>query len=159
VTACTDREPDVVQGLELERFEGRWHEIARIPRDYDRSCHDTTAEYRLTGPAELEMTHRCHLVTPAGAVSEFRAPAKAEDPSVPAKLTLDLGYFHGDYWVLAIGKDYDDALIGHPSLTMLWVLSRSPTLSPERYQELTALATRQGFGIGMLEKTPQSGSE
>jgi len=156
---CTDREPDVAQGLSLERFEGRWYEIARIPRDYDRTCHDTTAEYRLTGPAALEMTHRCHLATTDGKLSEFRAPAAADDPRVPAKLTLDLGYFYGDYWVLDVGKGYEDALIGHPSLTMLWVLSRSPTLAPERYQELTALATRQGYGVGMLEMTPQSGKE
>jgi len=156
---CTDREPDVVQGLSLERFEGRWYEIARVPRDYDRTCHDTTAVYRLTGPGHLEMTHRCRLVTATGAVSEFRAPATADDPAVPAKLTLDLGYFRGDYWVLAVGKDYDDALIGHPSLTMLWVLSRSPTLAPARYEELTALAARQGYGPGMLEMTPQSGND
>jgi len=154
---CTDHEPDVVQGLSLERFEGRWYEIARVPRDYDRTCHDTTAEYRLAGPGRLEMTHRCRLVTTDGKLSEFRAPATADDPRIPAKLTLDLGYFSGDYWVLDVGKNYDDALIGHPSLTMLWVLSRSPTLAPERYQELTALATRQGYGIGQLEMTPQSG--
>jgi apolipoprotein D and lipocalin family protein len=157
VLGCTDGEPAVAEGLSLERFEGRWYEIARIPRDYDRTCHDTTAEYRLTGPGHLEMTHRCHLVTTDGKLSEFRAPAAAGDARVPAKLTLDLGYFYGDYWVLAVGKNYEDALIGHPSLTMLWVLSRSPTLAPERYEELTALATRQGYGVGMLELTPQSG--
>jgi len=107
----------------------------------------------------LEMTHRCRLVSPTGPVSEFHAAATAEDPAVRAKLTLDLGYYRGDYWVLAVGKDYEDALIGHPSLTMLWVLSRSPTLSDERLAELESLAERQGFGLKMLEKTPQSGNE
>ena len=157
--SCTNHEPDVVQGLSLERFEGRWFEIARIPRDYDRTCHDTTAEYRLTAPGHLEMTHRCHLDSTSGRVKEFRAKAEAEDPAVAAKLTLDLGYYHGDYWVLAVGKDYEDALIGHPSLSMLWVLSRSPTLSESRLSELEGLAERQGFGLKLLELTPQSGNE
>jgi len=104
------------------------------------------------------MTHRCHLITTDGKISESHASAKVDDPRVPAKLKLDLGYFYGDYWVLAVGDNYEDALIGHPSLTMLWVLSRSPTLAADRYAELTALATRQGYGIGQLEMTPQSGN-
>jgi apolipoprotein D and lipocalin family protein len=155
---CTDREPDVAKGVSLERFEGRWYEIARVPRDYDRTCHDTTADYRLVGPNRLEMTHRCHLASPTGTVSEFRAPATADDPAVPAKLTLDLGLYHGAYWVLAVGNDYEYALIGHPSLTMLWILSRTPALPAETFGELSALATRQGYGVGMLEMTPQSGA-
>jgi len=149
----------VAQGLSLERFEGRWFEIARIPRDYDRTCNDTTAEYRLTAPGHLEMTYRCHLDGANGPLKEFHAKAEAEDPAVAAKLTLDLGYYHGDYWVLAVGNDYEDALIGHPSLTMLWVLSRSPTLASTRLSELEGIAERQGFGLKMLERTPQSGNE
>lgn len=156
VLACSNREPDVVTQLDLERFQGRWYEIARIPRDYDRTCHDTIAEYRLVEPGRIEMTHHCSLGSASGKSSDFRAPATVDDPSAPAKLTLDLGLYRGAYWVLAVGKDYEDALIGHPSLTMLWVLSRAPSLSNARLHELEALAERQGYGIDQLELTPQS---
>jgi apolipoprotein D and lipocalin family protein len=159
VLGCTDREPDIAQGLSLERFQGRWYEIARIPRDYDRACHDTTAEYRLTGPNALELTHRCRLGSSSGKPSTFRAPATPDDPRISAKLTLDLGLYRGSYWVLAVDEEYRDALIGHPSLTMLWILSRGPTLSTERYHALTELAERQGYGIAALEMTPQSEAE
>jgi apolipoprotein D and lipocalin family protein len=154
--ACTNADPPVAQGLELERLQGHWFEIARIPRDYDRTCHDTTADYRLVTPAELELDHRCRLGSASGAVSEFRAPATVEDPQVPAKLTLDLGLYRGSYWVLEVGDAYEYALIGHPSLTMLWVLSRTPTLPKETLDRLRATASRDGYDPNALELTPQS---
>jgi apolipoprotein D and lipocalin family protein len=153
---CAEREPSVAPELELERFQGRWYEIARIPRDHDRLCHDTTADYRLVAPGRLELWHRCHLSSAGGSLSEFRAPATVDDPEVPAKLTLDLGLYRGSYWVLEVGKDYEYALIGHPSLTMLWVLSRSASLPSETMRHLEDRASREGFSASALELTPQS---
>src|SRR5215475_10305263 len=118
--ACSDREPSVAQNFELERFQGHWFEIARIPRDYDRTCVDTTADYTLSAPGKLDLLHTCHLGSATGALSQFAAPATVDDPATPAKLTLDLGLYRGAYWVLEVDKDYGYALIGHPSLTMLW---------------------------------------
>jgi apolipoprotein D and lipocalin family protein len=154
--ACSGDEPAVARNLELSRFQGRWYEIARIPRDHDRLCHDTLADYRLTGPSELELVHQCHVGSATGPLSQFRAPAIAEDPAVPAKLSLKIGLFYGAYWVLEVGKDYDYAVIGHPSLTLLWVLSRKPTLERATWDHVLDLVTRQGFGTNLLEPTPQS---
>ena len=157
VSAC-DADPKVASSLDLECFQGRWYEIARIPRDYDAACHDTVADYRLTRPGALELTHRCHLGSTTGPLSQFRAPATVDDPAVQAKLSLQIGLYRGDYWVLEVGPDYDYAVIGHPSLTMLWVLSRKPTLDPGTYRELVEHAQREGFATASLRMTPQSGT-
>jgi apolipoprotein D and lipocalin family protein len=156
---CTHPEPSVAANFELERFQGRWYEVARIPRDYDQRCHDTTADYRLVAPGKLELHHRCRLRSPTGALSEFVAPATAEDSSVPAKLTLDLGLYRGAYWVLEVGKDYDYALVGHPSLTMLWVLSRTKTLPSDVLAGLEGHASREGYDPTALVMTPMSRDE
>jgi apolipoprotein D and lipocalin family protein len=153
---CKEREPEVARDLDLERFQGRWYEIARIPRDHDRLCHDTVAEYRLNAPGKLELFHHCRLGSERGPVSEFRAPATVEDPGVPAKLTLQIGLYRGDYWVLEVGPNYEYALIGHPSLTMLWVLSRKPSLAADVWTRLQQRAQRDGFGLELLQQTPQS---
>ena len=155
-TACSDREPSVAQHFELERFQGHWFEIARIPRDYDETCHDTTADYTLTAPGTLALYHSCHLGSSTGALSQFSAPATVDDPSVPAKLTLDLGVYRGSYWVLEVADDYSYALVGHPSLTMLWVLSRTPALPDGVYEHLRATASRQGYDPNALVMTPRS---
>lgn len=157
--ACAEREPSVAPNFELERFQGHWYEIARIPRDYDLTCHDTTADYTFTAPGKLELYHSCRLGSATGALSQFAAPATVDDPKVPAKLTLDLGVYRGSYWVLEVDKDYSYALIGHPSLTMLWVLSRTPTLPSDVYEHLRATASRQGYDPNALVLTPISSAD
>lgn len=156
---CTNQEPSVAANLDLERFQGRWYEVARIPRDYDQRCHDTTADYRLVAPGKLELHHQCRLRSSTGSLSEFVAPATVDDPAVPAKLTLDLGLYRGAYWVLELGKDYDYALVGHPSLTMLWVLSRHKTLPADVLASLEQRASREGYDPGALVMTPMSNDE
>lgn len=155
-SACSDREPSVAQNFELERFQGHWFEIARIPRDYDETCFDTTADYTLSAPGKLELYHSCHLGSGRGALSQFAAPASVDDPKVPAKLTLDLGVYRGSYWVLEVAPDYSYALVGHPSLTMLWVLARTPTLSEDVYAHLRETASRDGYDPNALVMTPVS---
>jgi apolipoprotein D and lipocalin family protein len=156
---CSNPDPSVATNFELSRFQGHWYEIARIPRDYDRTCVDTTADYELVSPTELELRHSCRLGSATGALSQFAAPATVDDPAVPAKLTLDLGLYRGSYWVLEVGKDYDYALIGHPSLTMLWVLARTPTLPSDVYAALRAKASHEGYDPDALVLTPVSSAE
>lgn len=156
---CSNTEPHVADGLDLSRFQGRWYEIARIPRDYDALCHDTTADYRLTAPGKLELAHSCRVGASSGPEQRFAAAAEVDDPAVPAKLSLQIGLYRGSYWVLEVGKNYEYAVIGHPSLTMLWVLSREPSLDPSTYQHALELARREGFSPNDLVLTPQSGTE
>jgi apolipoprotein D and lipocalin family protein len=156
LSSCGADDPTVAEDLELARLEGRWYEIARVPRDHDRHCHDTTADYRLTGPDQLELVHSCHVGSFSGPLKRFAAPAEVDDPAVPAKLSIQIGLYRGAYWVLEVGKGYEYAVVGHPSLTMLWVLSRDPTLDPAIYERILARAARQGFGTNLLQRTPQS---
>lgn len=153
---CSQRDPPVATNFEFERFQGRWYEIARIPRGYDELCHDTTADYELVGPNAFEFWHQCRIGASNGRLSEFSAPARAEDPSVPAKLTLDLGLYRGAYWVLDVDEDYEYAVVGHPSLTMLWVLARTPELDADLYAQALELARRDGFDTDQLVITPQT---
>jgi apolipoprotein D and lipocalin family protein len=156
VSSGCDADPAVAPNLDLSRFQGRWYEIARVPRDHDAACYDTVADYQLVRPGKLQLTHRCHLGSASGPLSQFRAPATVEDPAVPAKLALQIGLYRGAYWVLEVGNDYEYALIGHPSLTMLWVLSREPTLDAATYQHLLDRAQGEGFATASLRRTPQS---
>jgi len=152
--ACTDSGPAVASHFDLERFQGHWFEIARVPRDYDEQCQDTVADYRLTSPRQMQMHHSC--ATSTGTNQEFQATATVDEAAVPAKMTLQVGSYGGGYWVLDVDDNYDYALIGHPSRTMLWVLSRTPTLDASTYEHALSLATARGFDTTQLKKTPQS---
>jgi apolipoprotein D and lipocalin family protein len=153
---CMEGEPEVETNFEISRFQGRWFEIARIPRDHDADCHDTVADYRITSSEQMELTHTCFAGSPSGTKRQFRAVATVDDPSVPAKLSLQIGLYAGAYWVLDVGDAYDYAVIGHPSRTMLWILSRAPELDAATWNQALAVAQKQGFSTGLLQRTPQS---
>ena len=155
LTGCTDGGPPVAQNFDLSRFQGHWYEIARVPRDYDLDCKDTVADYDLKSASELQMRHSCASAS-GQAPQNFQATATVDDAAVPAKLTLQIGAFTASYWVLAVGNDYEYAVIGHPSRTMLWILSRTPDLDAARYSAATSLATERGFDVSQLQKVPQS---
>jgi apolipoprotein D and lipocalin family protein len=154
--ACTDGGPAVATNFDLQRFQGHWYEIARVPRDYDADCRDTVADYHLTAGQELEMRHTCLSATSGTGTQNFQALASVDDAAVPAKLTLQIGTYAASYWVLDVGQDYEYAVIGHPSRTMLWILSRTPNLDASRYANALSLATTRGFDVSQLKKTPQS---
>jgi len=154
--ACTDGGPAVATNFDLQRFQGHWYEIARVPRDYDVDCRDTVADYRLTNSRQLEMRHTCVSGSGTGTNQNFQGLASVDDASVPAKLTLQIGSYAASYWVLEVGDDYEYAVIGHPSRTMLWVLSRTPELDATRYDHALSMAAGRGFDISQMKMTPQS---
>jgi hypothetical protein len=81
--------------------------------------------------------------------------ALVADPSVPAKLALNVGGYTGDYWILELGSSYEYAVVGHPSRLYLWILSRTPTLDPEIMSGVLGRAEAKHFDTTQLEFTPQ----
>lgn len=153
IVACSQNDPSVVKDFDLQRFQGHWFEIARVAADYDQLCSNTTADYVRTGSSEVDMQYGCTL--PGGSVQSFHASARVGDPSVPAKLTLQLGSDTAGYWVLDVNQTYDYLLVGSPSRARLWVLSRTSTLEPALYAHALSVATQQGYDTSALSRTPQ----
>lgn len=138
LTACSGTRPDhsplpTVAHVELDRYVGKWHEIAKIPNSFQRQCiSDTTATYTSNSDGSIAVVNRCR--TRGGEYDEARAIARVADLSTNAKLEVSffslLGWrpVWGDYWVLALGPDYDYAVVGEPSRRYGWILARTPTL-------------------------------
>ncbi|MCE4536305.1 lipocalin family protein [Pelomonas sp. P7] len=55
-----------------------------------------------------------------------------------------------DLFLLHVDAGYDEALLGSPERDQLWLLSRRPTLDPERRQALAQIARDRGFDAGRL---------
>jgi apolipoprotein D and lipocalin family protein len=109
----------VVEG-DLERYMGRWYELAALPNFFQRRCvRDTTADDKLRSDGILAVTNPCKKQD--GTVDEARGVARAADPATNSKLEVSLvsvsgkHLFWGDYWMLGLGADYDYALVGTPS--------------------------------------------
>lgn len=147
---------DTVPTLDLARYMGTWHEIARLPARFQEGCTHTTATYALREDGKVEVTNRCRR---DGKESVAHGIGKVPDPSQPGKLRVRVGqpFFWGDYQVIALDPDYRWAVVGTPNRKYLWFLSRTPTMAPEDRARAEEAAKAQGFDLSPLLETEQGG--
>jgi apolipoprotein D and lipocalin family protein len=154
-TACQSEAPLDVANVELSRLQGKWFEIASLPRASQRGCAGTTADYQLKSKTELLVVNECHEGGLQGPLKRVAARAVATDAATPAKLSLDFGFAYGDYWVIEVGDDYSYAVVGHPTRDYLWILSRERTLPKQTLEGVLARSKDRGFPVGILKYTEQ----
>jgi apolipoprotein D and lipocalin family protein len=156
LAACNTEPPlDVASDVDLSRFQGKWYEIARLPRTTQTDCHGTTAFYTQAADGSLGLVNQCNVGGPTGPLKTVAMSATVPDRTVPAKLALDVGGYTGDYWILEVGSNYEYAVVGHPSRLYFWILSRAPTLDTTTVEGVLERAKNNHFDTTALEFTPQ----
>ena len=153
--SCHDEPLEVAPDLDIQRFQGNWYEIAKLPRATQSDCAATTASYMRLSDSELVMVNSCHLGSVDGPLRTVSARARIEDPSAPAKLAVDFGGFFGAYWVIEVGAHYEYAVVGHPTRDYLWIVSRTPTLPAGVLSGILERAHAKKFDVNRLQFTVQ----
>lgn len=146
--------PQPQKRVDLQKYLGRWYEIARYEQGFQKGCEGVTADYSLRTDGSIDVLNRCRK--PDGESSEARGRAKVVDEHTNAKLKVSFfGPFYGDYWVLDHADDYSWAIVGEPSGRYLWILERDATPANAEVQELIDRASELGYDTSMLRRTNQ----
>ena len=144
---------EVVPHVELERYLGKWYEIAHLPAKFQEGCSETTATYTLTKDGTVSVLNECKR---NGKVKQAKGKAKVVDKASGAKLKVTFFWpFYGDYWIIKLGKDYDYAVVGTPDYKYLWILNRTPQIDSKLFSDLTEFAKSKGFDTERLIITSQ----
>jgi apolipoprotein D and lipocalin family protein len=94
-----------------------------------------------------------------GELRSISGVATNNDPSTNAQFTVDFGLPHtGQYWIIGLGENYEYAVVSDPSLLSLYILSKTPQLSPDLYAEAVEKAQRQ-VDVSKLRVTEQRNCE
>ncbi|MFP4207611.1 MAG: lipocalin family protein [Wenzhouxiangella sp.] len=149
---------ELVDSVDLERYQGRWYEIALLPNRFQKRCvADTSAHYELLDDGRVAVTNRCREAD--GSWREAEGIARKADPDGPnAALEVRfaprwlswLPFVWGDYRIIALGADYDYAMVGSDNRKYLWILARDPSLSAAIVDQLRDQARAQGFAVDKL---------
>ena len=144
-----------VENVNLERYAGKWYEIAHLPVSFQKNCSCTTAEYGLTDKGYVRVVNRCKKTT-TGDWDEATGKAFPVKNSNNAKLKVQFFWpFRGDYWILRLDEDYQYAVVGGPSPKYLWILSRTPEMEESLYNRLVGEMKELGFPVEELIRTEQ----
>jgi len=140
-----------VSGFELERYLGKWHEIARLDHRFERGLTQVTAEYSLRGDGGVRVLNRGYKAAKREwKQAEGRAYFNG-DKSVGSLRVSFFRPFYGGYNIVELDKEnYSYALVCGPDRSYLWILAREPQLDPEVLERLKARAAELGFDTAAL---------
>ena len=140
-----------VENFDLERYLGKWNEIARLPNRVEKNLVDVTDTYTACDDGTYRVVTKAYN----------RKKKTWKEYSGKVKLAcnktvgmLKVSYFEPlylSYNVLAVDESYKYALVTGSSLHYLWILSKDKFI-PERVKtQFLALAEAIGFETGKLE--------
>lgn len=152
VAGCVDVPEGIepVTGFQVERYMGRWYEVARLDHSFERGMEQVTATYQLLPDGTVSVLNRGYRVDKAE-WSEASGKAKfLGQPDVAALKVSFFGPFYGGYNVVDLDPGYQHALIAGPSRSYLWILSRTPTPPKAEVERLVAKAKTLGYDTSQL---------
>ena len=153
LSACTGMPAGVtpVKDFELNRYLGKWYEVARLDHSFERGLEQVSAEYSLNPNGSVKVVNRGYSTTKKK-WSEANGKAKfVQDPATGYLKVSFFGPFYGSYVVFDLDKDgYEYAFVSGPDLSYLWLLSRNKTVSPEVKASFLKQAKEIGFDTSKL---------
>nr|WP_205742535.1 lipocalin family protein [Halomonas borealis] len=145
----------VVDDFDAERYLGRWYEVARLDHSFEEGLDCVTADYSQRDDGRIRVTNRgIDLAAGEADIAEGKAYPIGEPGQGRLKVSF-FGPFYAGYNILALGDDYDWALVAGPDRDYLWILSRTPELPASTYQALVERAAALDFPVDELIEVEQ----
>jgi apolipoprotein D and lipocalin family protein len=140
-----------VDNFKLDKYLGKWYEIARLDHRFERGLSRITADYSLRDDGGVRVLNRGY----SAKENEWK---EAEGKAYFVKGT-DQGYlkvsffgpFYGSYVVFELDhENYQYSLVCGPDKSYLWILSRTPEMKKDVQDKLVAKAAALGFDTSKL---------
>lgn len=147
-----EQPPETVGDVDLQRYQGTWYELARLPMFFQRDCVRSEAHYALQADGSVAVTNRCE--TEDGDWQEAKGEAVPQEAGSTDRLWVRFDNWFsrlfpdltkGHYWVLYLDEGYSTALVGSPDRKYLWLLARDTEVDQATRERLLAEAERRGY--------------
>lgn len=138
----------VVSSLDLNRFMGKWYEIARYDHRFEKGMTHVTATYTLLDNGKIQVLNEG---IKQGEHKQAKGRGKLPNPAEPGKLKVAFFlWFYADYYVLDIDDDYQYVLVGSSSDDYLWLMSRESTMPEPVLHEWLEKIRQRGYDTSKL---------
>jgi apolipoprotein D and lipocalin family protein len=155
-SANSQKTLSVVSSVDLNRYKGKWFEIARLPNFFERKLKCASAEYILRDDGKITVINAGNYITDPQKSTSVKGVAWIPDKNFPAKLKVQFMWpFSGDYWIMHLDKEYRYVLVGDPGYKYLWILARDKTMDESTYKMLLQKAIDEGYDVKSIIKVEQ----
>ncbi|MEQ1557804.1 MAG: lipocalin family protein [Methyloglobulus sp.] len=137
--------------FEVNRYLGKWYEIARLENRFEQGLDKITAEYSLRDDGGLAVINS-GIKVDTGKRDSVEGKAYFTGSSDVGSLKVSFfGPFYGAYNIIALDKEhYSFVMITGSDRDYLWILSRTPKLDEAVLKNLVSKAKGLGFETDKL---------
>lgn len=145
-----------VSFVDIERYMGRWYEIASYPQWFEKGLTSVSALYTLRED-HVEVLNSGYK---NGKLKEAHGIAKVTEGSGGAKLKVSFFRpFYGKYWIINLADDYSWVVVSNPNRSTLWIMCREKTMDATLYQSILVQLKAEGFDVSKLVRMNQGVSK
>jgi len=145
--------------IEVQRFMGDWFVIAFIPIDLpffsEAAAHDAVENYRLEESGEIDITYtfRDGAFDVEPTVMKQRGRVLEEGTGTEWRVQV-FWPFESAYLIAWVDDTYERAIVGVPSRSHVWLLSRDVGLSRAEFDDLSGRVASLGYDPAALRRVP-----
>lgn len=150
--------------VDINRYMGLWYQISANPTPFSGDLVGVTADYTLLDDGSVRVYNSGFKGTLDGEFEDIIGRAEVVDKNTNSKLKVtfpgapDLPF--PNYLIVVLDEvDYQYAVVTDPLQQTLFVLSRTPQMDEDLYQDILADLESQGIKTDKLVLTPQRPAE
>ncbi|MCB1121585.1 MAG: lipocalin family protein [Verrucomicrobiae bacterium] len=150
----------MAERVEINPFMGTWYVHGCTPTFLDRDPHNATESYELADKGRIKTTYRFRKGSFEAEEKVMHPVGKVFNKETNAEWRMKFfGIFSAPYLILYVDSDYEYTLVGHPNRKMAWLMSRSPEIADDKYEELKQKLIERAYDLSEFVRVPQQWPE
>ena len=137
-----------VQNFNVQKYTGKWYEIARTQNRFEKDCSNVSANYSLNKDGTLRVANKC-LRNGKNKNAVGKAHFVGNSTVGALKVTF-FWPFQGSYNVFYVDEGYQNAIVGDGDKGYLWILSRQKNLDAKTLNFLIEKIKLSGVDVQKL---------
>ncbi len=139
-----------VDSVDIERYMGDWYVQGHTPVFFDKDSTDQVESYKLQPDGSIA-TH--YYFKRDGETHNYHPHATVYDKVTNAHWKMQfLWPFTSDFLIVRLDPDYKHTVVSVPDKKQIWVMSRSPQMTENLYQEIVDNLARDNYPVSLIKR-------
>lgn len=148
----------LAKSVDLNRFMGDWYVIANIPTFIEEGAHNAVESYALNEDGSVATTFTFNQDSFDGELKTYKPTGFVSENDNSEWGMQFIWPIKAEFLIAYLSDDYQHTIIARTARDYLWVMSRSPVISDEHYQDLVQRSVDMGYSREQIQKVPHQSS-